>query len=182
MPLYHFSENPNIERFVPRAPKNHPDAQPMVWAIDDWHAPLYYFPADCPRACFWPLPSTTREDRARYWHDEGLRMIIYTEAKRFTELGETKLYRYTLDDAGFIDCEDHGVWVSPNTVVPLSIEALGPLVAEFGEAKVELRLCPSLVPIGQLLQTTSLHWSLIRMRFAEGWQAQGGTPMMPKGQ
>ena len=54
MALYHFSEDPNIERFEPHIAKTSAiQDEAFVWAIDDWHAPMYYAPRDCPRACFW---------------------------------------------------------------------------------------------------------------------------------
>lgn len=40
MPLYHFSEEPDIEVFEPRSPAHRPEAEPLVWAIDEWHARL----------------------------------------------------------------------------------------------------------------------------------------------
>lgn len=69
--LYHFSEEPTIGLFDPRAVTKasaRPPGRewlngPLVWAIDDWHAPMYLFPRDCPRILIWPLPETTEEDR-----------------------------------------------------------------------------------------------------------------------
>ncbi|MEP7112276.1 MAG: DUF6886 family protein [Ilumatobacteraceae bacterium] len=52
--LYHFSEDPHIERFVPHVPRTNPSHAPAVWAIDSQHAPLYWFPRDCPRVAVWP--------------------------------------------------------------------------------------------------------------------------------
>ena len=103
MPLFHYSEDPNIERFVPKAPKHHPEAEPMVWAIDEWHSPLYYLPSDCPRVCFWPLPSTTPEDLERFWPDRSLRMVVAIESRRLEELQRTTIYRYSFDDTTFVD-------------------------------------------------------------------------------
>src|SRR5689334_21974680 len=112
MPLYHFREDPGIEQFVPRPPQNHPDAAPRVWAIDDWHSPLYFFPADCPRVCYWPLPTTTLEDLDLYWPDPSPRMVIVIEERWLPMLQRTTLYRYEFEEDDFIDCEDHGVFVS----------------------------------------------------------------------
>ena len=48
--LWHFSEDPTIEVFVPhRAPTAELDDE-LVWAIDSAHRWLYWFPRDCPRA------------------------------------------------------------------------------------------------------------------------------------
>ncbi|MHB8576903.1 MAG: DUF6886 family protein, partial [Dehalococcoidia bacterium] len=67
MALYHFSEDPSIRVFVPHRAKTSVVDEPLVWAIDDWHAPLYYVPRDCPRACFWPGPQTSPEDCERWF-------------------------------------------------------------------------------------------------------------------
>jgi hypothetical protein len=180
MALYHFSENPDIRRFTPKAPNHHPDAKPMVWAIDEWHSPLYLFPSDCPRVCFWPLTTTSTSDLDRYWLDPSLRMIIAIEARWLPALVEAQIYRYELPDESFIDCHDHGVFVSEGDVTPVGVEPLRPLIQELAESEVELRLCPSLAAIANQMMTTTLHWSLIRMKFAEGWNAETGTPTMPR--
>src|SRR3954464_3428258 len=58
--LFHFSEDPSIERFVPHVPKTNPTHRAGVWAIDHERAPLYWFPRECPRVTIWPF------------HDDGL--------------------------------------------------------------------------------------------------------------
>jgi hypothetical protein len=67
MPLFHFSENPNIERFVPRPPVNHPDAVSTVWAIDEWHSPFTTSPRlakDKPRVGLVRLRSSWRRSKS----------------------------------------------------------------------------------------------------------------------
>ena len=77
MEVFHFSEEPDIRVFVPRPPPARAPGLPsspapvaedarVVWAIDGWHAPLYYFPRDCPRVMIWSLPTTTDADRERW--------------------------------------------------------------------------------------------------------------------
>jgi hypothetical protein len=51
-----------------------------VWAIDAWHAPMYYTPRDCPRACFWAGPQTSAEDRERWLAPVHARMVIAIES------------------------------------------------------------------------------------------------------
>ena len=179
MELYHFSENPSLQIFVPRAPLAHPDVEPMVWAIDAWHSPLYFVPSDCPRVCFWPLPTTTPEDLKRFWSDDRVRMVVAIEHAWAERLLTTPLYRYLLPSETFEDCRDHGVHTSRSTVVPLAVEAVGDPMRAFAEADVELRITPSLVALAETLIPTSLHWSLIRMRNAAGWNQRGGTPTVP---
>ena len=177
--LYHFSEDPTIEIFTPRPPRAHPDVEPMVWAIDAWHSPLYFVPSECPRVCFWPLPTTTDEDRRRFWTDDRTRMVIAIEHAWLPRLLTVALYRYSLPTETFEDCRDHGVFVSRSAVVPLSVGAIGNPLRAMAEASVELRVTPSLVALGEALIGTSLHWSLIRMRNAAGWEGPRGTPATP---
>ena len=169
MPLYHFSEDPTIERFVPRPPLAHPEVEPLVWAIDAWHAPMYYVPRDCPRVCFWPLPTTTVEDRVRFFDYVSARMVVAIEWAWFERVCKTQLYRYELPDESFESLHDAGMYVSRQTVAPLKVESLGDLVEQMWAAHVELRLCSSLVPLAEAVIRSSLHFSLIRMRNAHGW-------------
>ena len=53
--LWHFSEDPSLDWFRPHIPATNPQAQPLVWAVDTRHAPMFWFPRDCPRGCIWPV-------------------------------------------------------------------------------------------------------------------------------
>ena len=59
--------------------------------------------------------------------------------------------------------------------MPLRVEPVGDLLAALTGAGVEVRIMPSLVPLGRAISQTTLHFSLIRMRNAAGWTdpAQG---------
>jgi hypothetical protein len=169
MPLYHFSEDPTIECFVPRTPLARPEVEPLVWAIDEWHQPLYFVPRDCPRACFWPLPTTTPEDLERFFGTVSGRMVIAIEAAWLDRLRTTQLYRYVMPEEPFEPLDDAWMYVSRQTVIPLRVEPVGDLLTRLMEAEVELRICPSLVPLANAIIRATLHFSLIRMRNAQGW-------------
>ena len=47
------SENPEIARFEPHISATAAEREPLVWAVDTRHLPLYWFPRDCPRGTFW---------------------------------------------------------------------------------------------------------------------------------
>ncbi|HEV2124841.1 MAG TPA: hypothetical protein VGW38_19000 [Chloroflexota bacterium] len=169
-PLYHFSEDPSIEVFMPhRAPTSNRD-EPYVWAIDEWHAPMYYVPRDCPRACFWPGPETTDADRRRWFEYVQARMVIAIETAWLERLRATALYRYTMPDASFrlLDATA-GHWVSRGTVEPLSVEPVGDLLTALAGADVELRITPALVPLWRLVIRSSLEFSGTRLRNAHGY-------------
>lgn len=169
MPLYHYSEDPTITTFVPRAPLAHPEQEPLVWALDEWHTPMYLTPRNCPRVLFWPLAGTTPDDLERWWTGVADRVVLAIEWSWYERLHTTQLYRYVLPAAPFQSLNDAGMHVSRETVVPLRIEKLGPLIEEIRAANTELRLCSSLVPLGNAIIQTTLHYSLIKMGNAQGW-------------
>jgi hypothetical protein len=186
MPLYHFSEDPTITHFVPRAPLAHPEQEPLVWAIDAWHSPVYHLPRDCPRVGFWPLPTTTAADLDRWWGAVSGRIVLTIESAWLQSLRTTRLYRYLMPEETFEYLQEHGhgVHVSCQTVVPLRVEPVGDLLEALAAAEVELRISPSLVPLARAIMQTTLHWSLIRMRNAQGWQdsakpAEAANPDLP---
>lgn len=176
MRLFHFSDDPQIARFTPR-PVRVPSERgpgrewlngPLVWAIDDWHSPLYLFPRDCPRILIWARPDTTEGDRARWFGASGARMIAHIERAWLDRLLTTPIHRYELPADTFESLEDAGMWVSREAVTPLAAETLHDLHAALREAGVELRVMESLVPL-KGVWGASLHASGIRLRNAAGW-------------
>jgi len=167
--LYHFSEEPDIARFEPRAPIARPEVEPMVWAIDQWHAPMYYVPRDCPRACFWCGPDTADEDR-RWMGNGGARMVIAIESVWLERVRAAVLYRYRMPPETFVlGDEEGGHWVSRAPVVPLAIEPMRDLLADLAGAEVELRIMPSLIALWQRVVGSTLCFSGTRLRNARGW-------------
>jgi hypothetical protein len=175
--LFHFSDDPTIDRFVPRAvqvPSARPEGKgwlngPLVWAIDDWHAPLYLFPRDCPRIVMWRKPDTTEADLDRYWQARDCRMIAHIEWAWFERFRAARLYRYELPIDGFKDLGDVGMHVCRRAVGPLTVTPLGELANELRTASIELRVMESLLPLRRAWDT-SLHVSGIRLRNAQGWE------------
>ncbi len=170
MTLYHFSEDPAIERFVPREMPTRSGEPARVWAIDAAHAPLYWLPRDCPRVCFWAVPTSTPEDVARFLGHTAARMVIAIEAGWLDRVRATRLYAYHLPDDDFSLLAGAeagpGYHVSAAPVFPLRVEPVGDLLAQLAGAGVELRITPSLWPLHHALIAATLHFSMIRMRNA----------------
>ncbi|QOG05490.1 hypothetical protein IGS74_12835 [Aureimonas sp. OT7] len=172
MQLFHFSDRRDIEVFVPRpvaVPPRRPAGMdwlngPLVWAIDDWHQPLYLFPRDCPRILLWPTNATTPEDRRAHW-TTSCRMIAYIEWRWFTRLAGGVLYRYTLPSEGFESLNDAGMWVCRSAARPAEVQEITNIGTALAEADVELRVVPTLEPL-KSLWNTSHHVSGIRLRNA----------------
>jgi hypothetical protein len=170
VPLHHFSEDPSIEVFRPHVPGHRADIEPLVYAIDEWHAPMYYFPRQCPRACFWPGGRTTDEDRRRWFTGVEAKMVIAIESVWLERIRTTTLYRYAMPEAAFIEHGDaSGHWHSRETVVPLSVEPVGDLLDALVDANVELRITPRLYELWMAVIASTLEFSGTRLRNAAGW-------------
>ena len=173
--LYHFSENPDIAEFEPRAliRERPPGFEwlngPLVWAIDEWHSPMYLFPRDCPRILVWPKTGTTAADREWWMGELPNRMAAYIEAEWEERFRQGRLYRYTFDGRGFEDIGDAGMWVSRVAARPLDVSAVDSLPAALREANVELRIVPSFAPLRGAWDTT-MHASGIRLGNSRTWK------------
>lgn len=168
--LFHFSEEPAIDEFVPRSPLARPEVEPMVWAIDEWHSVMYLLPRDCPRACFWPGAATSEADRDTWFGAVDGRMVIAIEATWLDHVRATTVYRYDMPTDSFsLHDEDGGHWVSRETMKPLAIEPITDLLAAITSADVELRITPSLIRLWQRVIASTLSYSGTRLRNARGW-------------
>ncbi|MEX2225337.1 MAG: DUF6886 family protein [Dehalococcoidia bacterium] len=170
MPLYHFSEDPSIELFRPHVPEHRPEVEALVWAIDAWHAPMYYFPRQCPRACFWPGEQTTDDDRERWFGGVDAKMVIAIESEWLARVRTTTLLRYTMPDETFTPHGDaSGHWSSRETIVPLGVEPVGDLLDALAASSVELRITPRLDELWRAVIASTLEFSGTRLRNAQGW-------------
>ena len=170
MPLYHFSEDPDMRAFEPHVAPASRETAAFVWAIDEWHAPMYYLPRDCPRACFWPGPQTTPGDRERWFGGSEARMVIAIESKWLPAIRATTLYRYSMPEETFrLNDATAGHYVSREAVAPISVEPAGDLLEALAGAGVELRITPSLLELWQRVIESTLEFSGTRLRNAQGW-------------
>lgn len=171
MALYHFSEEPDIARFEPRIAPSSALQEPVVWAISDWYQVTYFFPRDCPRACFWPGEHTTAADLT-LMGETSARMVICVEAAWLDRIRTTTLYRYTMPEETFRIREEGGrVYTSNDAVVPLTVEPMPDLLQAIADADVELRITPSLVDIWRRVIGSTLEFSGTRLRNAAGWDS-----------
>lgn len=156
--LWHFSEDPSLGRFVPRDGK--------VWAIDDRHSWLYWFPRDCPRACFWAVQRTTDEDVERWLDGDRDRRVAAIETGWLERLRAVRLYAYRMPPEPFDVVEDDRFYIASTPVQAIECVEVGDLLARHAEAGNELRITPSLYPLWDKIVETSLDFSGIRLRNA----------------
>ena len=156
--LWHFSEDPSLGRFVPRDGK--------VWAIDERYAWLYWFPRDCPRACFWAVASTSEDDVERWLDGDATRRVAVTESGWLERVRSAALYAYRLPPEPFDVVEDDRFHIASTTVEALERVAVGDLLARHAAAGIELRIAPALYPLWDRVVESTLDFSGIRLRNA----------------
>ncbi len=170
--LYHFSEDPSIKIFEPRPGRRiegHPPDERLVWAIDEWHSPVYFFPRECPRVMLWPVEGSLLTD-VEQWIGSNTRMAAHIETAWTERFDQCELFRYTFSRDGFESLSDHGVHVSKHSVRPLDITPVGDLRKALSNADVDLRVLPSLQPLAEAWHS-SLWFSGVRLRNATEWVA-----------
>lgn len=175
--LFHFSDDPTIERFVPRPVRvasERPTGMgwlngPLVWTVSEARQALYLFPRECPRIVLWPTADTTEADRARWWGPSDAPMLAHIEQGWLERLRTAALYRYELPADGFAAVNEDWAWVSETTVDPIGMEPCGDLEAALAHQGADLRVLPNLTPLRHVWSTT-LHASGIRLRNATCWR------------
>lgn len=159
--LLHFSEDPNIKVFTPHVPASSPDNPPLVWAVDEAHAPGFWFPRQAPRACCWtigkPLNPIGRELLGT-----GTRMHAMEEVW-LERMRACRMYVYRFDPTPF-DTQNAraGYYSTRETIIPLSVEPAGDLVELHSRAGIELRIVENLWPTIDAILASGLEFSIIR--------------------
>jgi hypothetical protein len=162
--LWHISEDPSIEVFHPHRNELHALDEPLVWAVDSHYQWLYWFPRDCPRACFEANDVTTDEDVGRWLDGERKRRVAVIETAWLDRFRRAQVYAYRLPPESFDPWDKF--FVSRETVVPLELVELGDLLARHADAGNELRIAPALYPLWDEVIETTLDFSGIRLRNA----------------
>lgn len=164
--LYHISEDPEILRFEPRPSPYHDE--PVVWAIDDEHLRNYLLPRDAPRVTFYPIDSTVAEDVVRFVGTGGARAVVAVEAAWADRIRSATLYCYHLSEEQFVEHDPGaGYFVSREAVAPVRVEPVSDVFRALSIRSVEIRILPSLWPLHDAIVSSTLQFSMIRMRNAQ---------------
>jgi hypothetical protein len=161
--LVHVSEESGIERFEPR-PSPSTDV-PVVWAVDEERLRNYLLPRDCPRVTYYAGRETAAADVERFLGSSPA--VIAVESAWMERLRSCRLYCYHLPPETF-SCVDEcaGYFVSQRAVVPARVQVVDDVLAALLGRGVELRFVPDLWPLRDAVASSTLRFSLIRMRNA----------------
>jgi hypothetical protein len=161
--LLHFSEVPDIKIFRPHVPASSPGNPPKVWAVDEEHAPGFWFPRQAPRVCCWSNGRPMSEiGRALLGMGAGTRMHAI-ENVWLERMRACKMFVYRFDIEPFtLYNADAGYYSTTQTIEPVSVEPIGDLLALHAQAGIELRIVPNLWPIIDAIVASGLGFSIIR--------------------
>jgi hypothetical protein len=164
--VWHYSEDPHLGQFRPRVAATNPDAPPLVWTIDTRHAPMFWFPRDCPRGCIWPVSGTTPADRERFFGQSAASRIHVIEADWLRRMQDCCIYAYRLPAEKFRPHEVGGYWVCDEQVDAIERVAIDDLLGRHASAGIELRVTPSIWPFWRRVTDSTVEFSGSRLRNA----------------
>lgn len=169
MKLFHVSEEENIMSFEPRRPSRQDLDQSikLVWAINEARLVNFLTPRDCPRVTFYARQNSRVEDVEKFIGNTGVDSVIAIEHGWFRRMMDTKLTIYEFNPTDFIlQDEIAGYYVSTKPQVPIGVTAVDDLFAAIFERNTELRVLPNLWQLCDAVKSSSLGYSMCRMRNA----------------
>jgi hypothetical protein len=162
--VWHVSEDPSLSRFRPRGRAANPAALPQVWAVDTRHAPMFWFPRDCPRGCIWPVSATTPADREGFFRQTAANRIHVMECGWLRRMQDCRLYAYRLPSEPFRPHEVGGYWIADEPVDAIEQVVIDDLLGRHADAGIELRITPSIWPFWRRVANSTVEFSGSRLR------------------
>lgn len=130
-----------------------------MWALDEEHAPSYWFPRECPRACCWAGQTPMSEAGAALLGLGGARRLHEIEEFWLERVRACRLYVYEFDPVAFQPrVAEAGYWVAREEVAPLCVTPVGDLLARHVEAGIELRIVKNLWPLIDAIVASGLEF------------------------
>ncbi len=164
--VYHYSEDGMLKRFAPHVPPTNPGHPPAVWAIDERHSPLYWFPRYCPRLSVWAHDADQQALLTEVFETQANRLCA-AETHWMLRVRDAMIYRYEFDATQFRPWADaDGQYISDDVVYPTRIEPMNDLLAIHAAAQIELRFTPRLGALMDSILTSGLPFSFVRIRDA----------------
>jgi hypothetical protein len=161
--LWHVSDEATIARFEPHRAATATQDEPLVWAIDTRHLPLYWFPRECPRGTWWADEATTPEDAARLL--AGSSRVHALQGDWLGSMRSARVVAYRLPEETFVQHDEvGGYWISREPVEPLDVVELGDLLEMHAAAGIELRVVPDLRALWERVIASTVQFSGMRLR------------------
>ncbi|BAV09293.1 hypothetical protein SAMN05421788_101734 [Filimonas lacunae] len=166
--LFHISQEPAIQQFIPRPSPSHFEGlqTDVVFAITQQLLHNYLLPRDCPRVTWYAVDSTTAADKARFLTGNTA-YVVAIEQGWLPLIKATTLYCYQLPAQSFrvLDA-GAGYYVSEEPVIPVSVTVMDDVLGALQNRNIELRILPELWELADAVAASTMQYSIIRMRNA----------------
>ena len=161
--LWHFSEDPSLALF---GSSHTPAYEPVrhrrsVRGVDTRHAPMFWFPRDCPRGCICPVTATTPQDRERFFGQSAATRIHVMEAGWLP--AHAGLPAVCVPDACSRCSGLHevgGYWVADEPVEAVEQVIVDDLAGRHAAAGIELRITLSIWPFWRRVADSTVEFSV----------------------
>ncbi len=135
----------------------------MVWAVDEEHAPGFWFPRQAPRACCWSAGKPLTEIGRTLLGQGAATRMHAIENVWLERMRACRMYVYRFDAAPFrLHDNAAGYYAAKESIRPLSVDPIGDLLALHAAANIELRIVPNLWPVIDVIVASGLEFSIIR--------------------
>jgi Family of unknown function (DUF6886) len=164
--LFHVSENADITEFLPRPSRVFPQLGLVVWAVADSHLVNYLLPRNCPRVTFQATSVTTLRDR-EHFNIHGSSRVVVVGSDWIERIEAAVLSVYELPSATFTLCDESaGYWVSRQAVKPIRRTLVSDILGAIERHRAKFRVVDDLLPMQEEVGSSTLDYSIIRMRNA----------------
>lgn len=164
--VFHYSDDGNLRRFAPQVPPSNPSHPPAVWTIDALHAPLYWFPRDCPRISVWAYDDVQQRRLSELFDTEASR-VSAAETGWVPRMAAAHVYCYTFDADHFSAWDEaDGQYISTEVEFPTQIDRIDDLIGMHAASDIELRFTPKLGTLMDAMLASGLPFSFVRIRDA----------------
>ena len=178
MQLFHYSEEPGLQVFHPRASKYH--TYEVVWAVAEEGATNFLVPRDCPRVTYGVAEYTSQEDRMRWMAQTAAERVVAIESAWLDRMRRCVMYEYAMPNETFVMDDVHAAYyVSREAIRPTNCRRIDDLLGELAKSRVEFRMLPSLWPLRDEVAKSTLRFSISRMRNAAA-PVDGYEPKVPQ--
>lgn len=140
----------------------------MVWAVDEERLPNFLTPRDCPRVTYHVGKNTNEVDKKSFFTSTSIKHAVVIENNWFDKMKVTTLYLYEFDINDFeLQDEIAGYYISKTPQIPIAKHKVSDLFSELMTRNVEIRVVDNLWDIADAIKSSTLNWSLCRMKNAK---------------
>jgi len=168
--LFHISENKQIQIFEPRPvieESHNLKDEKVVWAINKEKLINYIFPRECPRIIYYKDEKTSIKDLSELFSKPSIARVVIVESGWIEKMISSTIYKYVFDSKHFELFDSiAGYYISRKPIKPIDRVEINNLLSELLKENIELKIMDSIIDLVDRVKTSTVQYSMIRMRNA----------------